>query len=285
MSLITGVALSFVALRGLQVPPPRSAEEAAEQRYRKEVAPSQRRLAEGREATLIGPGVPLAFHWRRGEGKVVGAAPEDRGEGVMITAMVPSLVELLPDPGLPAYRIQADLRHEASRNIAGALGLYCRHRRLVNTLGAQDFFACLDFADVGQRARQFTVAGGARGSRLELHLCHIGDSSTMPYRTFGRTGQFVNYLPRDSLKFPGPWRTLALEVERDQIRASWEGALLLRQTRRDFDAWPARLRQKYADLKGCNLDLPQRGGLGLYLFGGSVTVRKLTIKPLASQRP
>jgi Protein kinase domain len=288
---LAGAVFLCAALATLApAPPGRQAEpttpgvrvaDVEEESYRLAVQPRQEELKQRREARLVGPDAQgLAWRCRAGDGR---ARVVEDGEGrrVLVTASAAALVELVPDFPLTDFRIEAEVRHEAFCNNFADVGLYCAYSHCLTEEGPQHFFIKAGFADLGPRASTFQDDLGRRGSEFQLGPWHHGTSSTKPNRVhfFHPLGVFYSP-PERPMQGPGPWRPIRLEVRPKEIRADWEGREMHLALDTILQEWLPALRRQYPDLAARDLDLPVRGAMGIYIYGGSLSVRRLVIEPL-----
>jgi hypothetical protein len=194
--------------------------------------------------------------------------------------LVPSLVEVLPDPQVTSYRVRVEMRQEASYNVFGEVGVYVGHTLHTTAEGPQHFFAKAGFSDLGQGALSFQDEEGRRGSAFRLSLWLSGSSTRAPGRKDSISVPGVFYVPKDPMKGPGPWRTLAVEVSPGMIRAGWEGRTVSLAPAEKLAAWLPLVRRDFPDLAGVEVQVPGRGAIGIYLYGSSVSVRRFTVEPL-----
>jgi len=192
-ALVLLLAFGVLALLYRPKPPtPAELEQRAEQEYREATAPLERDLAQGRAVSLIEPtsrSVPC--RWRIGEGQV--QFPDDPHENgaVSVSALGPSLLELLPDSGRSAYRLVVELRHDAVRRagqgVEVAVAFACSEH--FTEEGPQFLFGRVVFADQGPKRAGFTDKGGRPAGRFQLGLFHLGASRLKRERTFAYGGQ------------------------------------------------------------------------------------------------
>jgi hypothetical protein len=202
------------------------------------------------------------------------------GEGVRVTSLTPGVLELLPDPGRVGYRIRAVVRHDNTYYLQGEVGLYVAGTRRLTQEGPQHFMARAAFVDVGPRATLARDRIGRPGSQLRLEAYFCGSSPTLPARSSWSSVGSIFFVPEDPWKTPGPWRPLTVEVRPGEVRAGWQGQTLSLDPAEVLREWVPRLHKHHADLRGVDVDLPVRGSLGLYVYGGTMTVRSFTVEPL-----
>jgi serine/threonine protein kinase len=95
------------------VPPARSGPESdPSERMRQELDAIRRKLAVGEQVTLVGSDdMPRWFNWRMAA-STLGPAPDVKGSCYFQTQTM-SLLDLLPEPGIPRYQLSAEIRHMA----------------------------------------------------------------------------------------------------------------------------------------------------------------------------
>jgi serine/threonine-protein kinase len=242
-------------------PPPEERAEPATDRA-EDLAALLAQLRTGERVVLVGTtGGP---RWRRWATQPQGlkALP---GRTLTVTAFSIGLLELLPDPGGPRYRFEAEVEH---REREGRVGLY------VGRTGGVDreegaCFCALDFADHGTpptwlwlRRCRFREERADRGSlNLQRQVLSQGRPPPAPP--------------------PGSFRKLTLSVSPERIEATWgpdEGGqvqvtVLNRLSRTPLTLDPDRK-------QGYPLSFDPQGGLGLYVEGGVALFRNVSIQLL-----
>jgi serine/threonine protein kinase len=301
-ALVLLLAFFVLALLYHPKPPtPAEMEQRAEQEYREATAPLERDLAQGRPVSLIEPtSRSLPCRWRIGEGQV--QFPDDPRENgaVSVSALGPSLLELLPDTGRLAYRLVVELRHDAVRRVGQgvevAVVFACSEH--FTEEGPQFLFGRVVFADQGPKRAGFTDKRGRPAGRFQLGLFHLGASHTRRERTFGYGGQTgsVFYEPAPTTTQPeptnnplepakprpGPWRRVEIEVSPGKLRAKhWEGEAVELLPAAEWPLALAGFRAMSPDLQGIEPPLTTRGRVGLYLEGSVVSLRRFAVEPLA----
>jgi hypothetical protein len=121
------------------------------------------------------------------------------------------------------------------------------------------------------------------GSRPRVHLQHYL-SPGLPAIAGANAEHGVLsgawYPPHNRLVVPGPWRTLEVIVSSNHAKVFWEGGALGEVDQSDcapgFQQWANR----FPDLRGPLVNQAPRGSLGIYVFGGAASVRRLQIDPL-----
>jgi hypothetical protein len=81
---------------------------------------------------------------------------------------------------------------------------------------------------------------------------------------------------------PGPWRTLRARVTGGTFTLEWGGQQLSAEPSAFRDQWLARHPNERPEAAGLQVELPARGAIGLYLHGGSLSVRRFRVQPLAA---
>jgi serine/threonine-protein kinase len=248
----------------------------------------QSELARGRAVALIGPtGGPRWSRWRAGGASSHTALAADRT--FTIDSWTNGLLELVPDPQSDRYRITAQVRHESGDTLA-AVGLYFAHK--VYQVGPTElqYFSQLTFnsvqGDADFRARlapEFKLRGPVRDNAPRLFPHVITDANPPPgfdKKLVGIDGP--RFKPGGNRN--GIWHRLELIVTPERVRALWDGQPFGLTTQDIRDNIRMSL-TTYPPPPGAPLPrgfFPQfeaRGGLGLYVFRGSVSFREVRIAP------
>src|SRR5262249_24527178 len=121
----------------------------------------QEELAQGRPITLIGEtGKPQWLRWRAGESESQVSLGADNSFSVHSWSVC--LLELLPDPVHPSYRLSAKVRHDDSGPLPSGVGLFFAHRAHLRPSQADlhqfmqvSYNDCCTQVDVYRRLAQF----------------------------------------------------------------------------------------------------------------------------------
>jgi serine/threonine protein kinase len=290
LATAVGLLLAFGILALVYRPQPLTpakVEERAEEEYCKATAPLVRDLATGRAVSLITETTrELPCRWRAGQGRVRFRDNPQEDGAVSVSALSPSLLELLRDTGTSAYRLVVELRHEnalrGTPTAEVAVAFACR--RYVTEEGSQWFFARVKFADVGPRADVYTDKAGQPAGVFQLGFFHLGDSHSGNQWVRPANGPDVHYRARQPPAPPGLWRRIEIEVRPGEFRAKhWDGKAV---TLVPAVAWPRALavfQLSRADLAGIDPHLMTRGPVGLYLDSSVVSLRRFVVEPLGEE--
>jgi hypothetical protein len=286
LSTAVVLLLTFGAAVLVYRPPPTTAEieQRAEQEYRKATAHLERELALGRSVSLIDPTAAAPAHrWRAGQGDVNVAGNSGEGGIVTVTALVPSLLELLYDTGGPAYRIVVEMRQENILRDSGKpeVAVAFAFSKYVTELGTQFFFGRVRFADLGRRAAIWKDEAGRPASLFQLGLYHLGAYRSGLDRTRAYGGPSVFYQPPATASPPGPWRRLEIEVRPDKFRAlHWDGAAVEMSPEIEAPRALAIFQRLFSDLRGIQPALATRNSVGLFLEGSTLSLRRFDVETI-----
>jgi serine/threonine-protein kinase len=237
----------------------------------------RRDLAAKRKATLIGETGPPRFHNVRTISSRVNLATAPDGAFSVQTGQA-ALVELLIDPLMERYRLSAEVRHDAGDLLQAEVGVYFMHGRYdLPQRKAINCFCALSFNELWKwpgRPPEVPI----QFNPVSLTVQSLVDTDPKPIRVrASRAG--TKFTPA-----PHVWRKVAVEVTPEKIRVFWEGHLigelsrkeLMRTARNDIEKQP---------LANMNTtpQFPARGGLGLFVYNGSASFRRVTIEPLAGE--
>jgi hypothetical protein len=224
---------------------------------------------------MIGPAVPLKT---------------DTDNGCVSVPLTTGLLEVVADPGCDRYRFTVDVRHDdwASNS---RVGLFFGRRRHHPAGGVpQDSFYTLTFADRGDMARHARKPPNGEPVawvRLQTHVFEPGLVKTptpQPMMVAGREREFQPALP---LVGPAPWRTLQIEVSPERVQTFWRndrGALeRINPEGLSVNELEERMAQgkklHVPTMVGVPLGFRPRSGLGLYIYRGAASFRRLVIEP------
>ena len=260
---------------------PQSEEERQEAEYQAALAPLKREVDEGRPVTVVAS-KRLAYRWRAGHGRISFPQSRDGTRLMRVAATEPSLLELFPAPGIAAYRIEVTMRQDESYSHFGDAGLCAGHSSQLVDNRPQHFFVRASFADLGDAAWSFRDARGRKGSMVQLCLCYVGTSAESPFRISHAYSSVLFYVPAQAAtaRGPGPWRTLTVDVRPNAFDVHWDGRTARLVPGKVLSRWWRGLRRDFPELRGVNREPPLRGPLGLYLYGCSVSIKRLTVTPL-----
>jgi hypothetical protein len=243
-------------------------------------------LARGKPYVLEGhEGLPGLFRWVLGDVGPPRANALDRC--VSIETLDWGLLEVVDDPGWERYRFLVQVRHDAAGG-ASFVGLYFGYReRRVGQDGRQGSFYTLSFAERGDRAKAQVGRNGELLSAVMLECHCFSDRPGKLLPMHGAIGPGKPFEPADTIGRPGPWRTLAVDVSPAGVEALWSpegGALEAVQ-----EASAGTLRRYVASRKKFPVAMPEvptefrpRSGLGLYVYGGKASFRRVVVQPLTA---
>lgn len=201
---------------------------------------------------------------------------------VVLGAPVPGLLELLPAAPPTPFRVRLELRQEDSFNLFGDVGLYFAHGQRETTQGPLHLFARACYADLGPLADGAKGPRGERGGWLRLQMYSLLEVPEGPPRTFRYTGRGGKafHVPPDPGQPPGPWRTLTVDVKATEVRAALDAHTVRIDWTKESAYWLKGLKEENGDVHPPDIHLDLAGGMGIYLYGCSVSLRRLSIEPL-----
>jgi serine/threonine protein kinase len=284
-ALMLLLAFGAIALAYRPQPPtPAELEQRTEKEYRKAIAPLEGELRRGRSIALIGPATrSLAHRWRAGQGHVSVPDTSQEGRLVTVSALGPSLLELLNATGSPNYRLVVEMRQEKLVRLSGVAeaAVSFAYREFNTEEGPQFIFARVRFADLGSRAALWKDKTGRPASLFQLGLYHLGASRAGIDRTHPYGGPAVFYPPAPADVWPGPWRRLEVEVRAGKFRTKhWDGAIVEMLPGVEVPIALTIFRQRYPDFKRIQLPLATQNSVGLFLEGTVISLRRFDVEPL-----
>jgi serine/threonine-protein kinase len=227
--------------------------------------------------------LPGPFRWVLGDAGL----PKRNANERCITAesLDLGLLELVSDPGCERYRFLVELRHDAAGG-ESFVGLYCGYREHgVNPNTRQGCFFTFSFADRGAAARAGREQNGRLSSAVALECRCFSETNAKLYAPHGAIGKGKAFEPAEPIEGPGPWRTLELDVSPEGVKALWGPETGILEVVEEVPA--ADLESHVRRRKGFPtqlLDVPSdfrpRSGLGLYIFSGKTSFRRMVLQPL-----
>ncbi len=269
------------------------------------LAEIQRELAAGRPVVLVGPtGEPRWQRWRLSRAEL-GESPVPESDGTRacsFEAIHLSLLDLIPDPGIPRYRVSAELRHLAGKGPApGAqtgpdvVGLYFGADEIPAAGGcrAHSLFA-VTFQDYRPLRPAVGPALAEPRARFDATLV-----VQRPDRLPGQHTAAVASVPFEPVeRRPGKWRKVVADVTPDSLLVRWrtdagelEPFILPGPWPRQWTGEQAR--ELYARLQPLLDDALRQPGLtvrpwnprlavGVLAEGSAVAFRNVVIEPLTA---
>jgi serine/threonine protein kinase len=266
-SVLAGLAavVTLVAVLALRPPDPD-----------RPVHEMRKALAAGQTVTLIGEtGPPAWFRCPAGEATWQVATAADGS--FTLNSWSTAMVELLPATPTTAYRLSAEVCHRTGAR--SPAGLYIGHS--IAGAGPKPVHWCCDLTVLD------ALPKGVPGGQAQLNLrCYrppaLAASSDMSALELAA----ANLVPVSQV--PGGWRTLALEVRPDRVRAFADGCLVRDMSRAKVAERLHTLRAVSAE-RLATFDFPAyqpdpdfaaREGLGLYVNVCLASFRNVQIEPL-----
>jgi hypothetical protein len=251
----------------------------AEWQYQRNASRTQKDLAQGKPAVLIGPDTrDLAYRWRLGGGVIEWNPHQEQGV-ISVRAAAPSLLELLPSANLSAFRLRVGIRHDAAIGTYGDIGVYLGHHQVVTPEGPHHFFVNVVFAEEGRKTRVKKDSGWISESLFRLDLYHQWVSPADPhYRSVSHVDA-ARFIPQEEPNLR-PFREIVVEVREGRITTSWEGRPIRMDLDKEVKRWFPDLREYFPDLRGTDLNLPIRGPIGLFLYESKLSIQRFIVEPL-----
>jgi serine/threonine protein kinase len=288
--LALGLALQATAPRQEIPPQVVSPDDLEEALYLEAAAVLKRDLVAGKVVTLIDATTrPPGPRWRIGHGAIQYPANDPEGRAFVCALPQPGLLELLPEAGIPLYRIRITMRREANRNVIGAgAGLYVADSTQVTTQGPQHLHMRFEITD---RTMPLVPRGGQLPTRnSQIHLClglvgaaQLDAGNGFPYRVTGfYPGQ------RSVIQMPSPqeqaltevWQEFTLDVRPGGCRFSTNEDSAYLDSVEHLPTWAFKLGNDYPDLRNLAFPKAGNGSIGIYLNSTVLAIRRLTIEPI-----
>jgi serine/threonine protein kinase len=210
-----------------------------------------------------------------------------QGEYLVDSASL-GLLQLLPDPGMDRYRFRVEVRHHRSNKVGIFVGLRT-HRETAHR------FVRLQIDDIvceGQVWEQVRARVGPEGipatkplNRISLAQCAVrsldwNDSLALESFT-SEPGVFKAFGQEN-----GPFRTLEIEVDRNEVRGRMIGSDRPGVARLTFEQLRERVEARVKELPEddpryrMDSSFAPRGGLGIFVFRGVAGFRNATLEEI-----
>jgi serine/threonine-protein kinase len=255
-------------------------------------------LARGRSQTLIGEtGLPVWYRWQMGgEATHIDRAPDS---ACSLHTWTRSLLELVRDPQLETYRFRVEVRHEKS-NQPGNVGLYFAHRTFQAGPDVVHYYGWLAFDDINDERVTFK---NAVPNMPNPQPAPTGNPVFLrpEFYSVGAQGEdwgggipgLSPTLFEAAGHWGGPWRRLVVEVTPSGVRGYWgakEDGKLVEVGELTAEGWVGntqtaiatrnRLMPEDQHAQSVQPQWLPRGSLGLYLYRGSASFRRVVVEPL-----
>jgi hypothetical protein len=218
-----------------------------------------RKLQDGRQVVLVGETGPALWHsFFVGKADVV--ASPNRALEVRGTS-VPCLIELMPDPGIVAYRFRAEIRQDTGE-LVGSIGLYFEGRAAGGLYGY-----CLLTHDEHRALRR------GRDANLELALACTDGAIRFPFT--GPALATIRFTPG-----PGVWHRLLIDVTPAGVRGAIDDLKLDPVSRAEMGRDVSRSSGFPGGGGMPRAFAPKGQSLGLYVESASFSVRSVVVEPL-----
>ena len=238
-------------------------------------------LAKGRPAGFQGTEpLPGPFRWVLGNEQRIEANTAE--QCFQFHTMTNTLLEFIDDPNCSHYRLDADIRHDDVSD-DGEVGLFVGFRRDSPDGKPHYRFYTVSFAARGTRVTPGTGANNLNTSTVRLTACFCTQADRVAKPPVGTPYVFH---PFQRPGTPVPWHHLAVEVSPDKIITFWrptpdsDDELADTVTTKQLDKEVRRGLKYHDQMAGVPLALDPHGGVGIYAWRSTISVRNLVLKPL-----
>jgi serine/threonine-protein kinase len=248
------------------------------------------RIARGEEVTLIGPTAgPRWSKWRSLEVDLRTSTDEEGAFSVGAPSGV-GMLELVRDPGLSAYRLRAQVRHQSGAE--GHVGLFVALRRFESREGEIHAYVYMTFNDITDEVERYDLrfANQAKpppGRPTANRVFLLGRLRTPDGDFNDDLGGPATPLFHPEGHAPGAWRNLTVDVTPDGVRGFFEGKEVGEMEASEFAKVTTRMinfhrqvRARVALAEAIDPGLDPRGGIGLYAAAARASFRQVIIGPL-----
>jgi serine/threonine-protein kinase len=180
-----------------------------------------------------------------------------------------AMLELLPEPPWPHWRLEAEVRHDG--DAGGEAAVYCGDAEVETKWGRQHTFCRLAFAERGNSE------GVARFSLLRYQ--------EKPKAALSPLWQAAPHLfaPAPDGRREAAWRELSLETTAEEVRAFWEDAPADEEVwlgRASFAALANSGKRPLEAVGAEHWDFSPQGGIGLIVQQGTASFRRVIVRRL-----
>jgi len=191
----------------------------------------------------------------------------------------PSTAEFLPSLPAGRYRVRAVVRHDSGFEHT-KIGLYVGGRHWHSDRGEHLECLAVNFADVGSDAKPVDAAGRPMQTTAMMGYLLTGQTrNTLSHRSFTYAGH-VDYMSAAAAGAEPGFRTVEMVVTESAVEGWWEGRLVgtismlsAAEKFREFREWYPPIQTMTGDLS------PFRGGIGLFVYNGHMSVKELQVIP------
>jgi predicted Ser/Thr protein kinase len=243
-------------------------------------------LAAGDPYVFEGGGeLPGPFRWVVGEAVPLKSDPV---EGCFSwRTLRTALLELVASPGRERYLFSAEVRHDDAAGTS-LVGLYFGYRehRTADGRKQSGYFTHL-FDERGEVARSPGLRGpdGKPNSFVSLGCGLFEGRKDQDLTPAGMVGRRRLFRPALPVSEPAPWRELAVKVTPEGVEAFWRNEHGQRERiatvpARELEEALEQVKQANPEMKGIPTAFRPASGLGLFIYRGEASFRRISIKPL-----
>jgi hypothetical protein len=190
-----------------------------------------------------------------------------------------ALVELLPDLKQRCYRFSVEVRHDDYFNYEGRVGIYFAHSKCGTASGETvHFFYALYFND-RYKLSNLVPHLPPVANHFELAVCRQSEPGDFLHGPRVQT-LHAEFEPAQAGRNLGPWRKIAVKVTPKGVEAFWEGKAIGTRSRSRLMRTGKNLAVNFVDPGDVNRKFAFRDGLGLYVYRGVASFRRIVVEPL-----
>ena len=264
----------------------------------KSLAEARADLAENKTVRFIEADGAMRIPWKVVAGK---ATIEQNADGSWtIDTTGEALVELMDEPGIDAFTLVAEMRENSRATIPDA-GVYIGRRAFVSPKGEWHFL--LDYRYRESADNYLAVPANDSGPPRDRPILPKGvviikpnevrrgpeqpgeltiELRGMNFSGSGNIPQFIlppTPVPADKKTVGGPWRKLTTRANWQSFSLEWDDGSIYTAQPAIQRGWMMRVMSVLPDPKHRPSELTARGGFGIHVSGGSVTIRSAEINP------
>jgi hypothetical protein len=175
-----------------------------------------------------------------------------------------------------------------------AAGSHCLIER-----GPQCYFTAVLYADIGSWADRQAPDGADQPCEVSLNAYYLGESkgallkskrfsvAQRPFLSASRHRRLTlgpaDELPDGTPPLVADWRRVTLTVDHRGVAAGWEDQRFGVVTPAQLEAYRDKVAEEYPDITAENLPVSLDGSIGVFLYEGAATVRRLSVRAVPEE--
>ncbi len=188
-------------------------------------------------------------------------------DGFFVQITGRAIIELLPAPMPPAYRLKADVKHVSGKRGSG-VGLITGYELYQTDLGKEHFGSTIELQNFRLPTRV-----------CQMNILRILEAVDQHY--FESSYVKLEVRQNAALQLPLDWYQVSMDVTPTSTTVSWNG-IHIGQVKREFDLFKTPHDKIPMPLVDLSKVIPSTGGVGLFLSNAAGHFRNVVIEPLVN---